>query len=277
MSTSADISSSDFEEFRTFFRSKTGVCFDSNKRYFVDRRLLERINATGKDNFDSYFRFVRQNNQEFQCLVNSMTINETYFFREEYQLDSMVSDVMDDVLSRRGPGYPIRIWSIPCASGEEPYSIAIKLLEEWGPIDSVDVEILGSDIDTQVLDLCKQGIYGDSSMRNVASHIRQKYFRLVSKGRYQINEELRNVVCFDTVNLSDSVGMKKYRNLDLIFCRNLLIYFDLVKQKEAIQALYDAMNPGGYIFLGHSESMAHLSGLFKVAKSTHSLIYQKPI
>ncbi|WP_252380228.1 CheR family methyltransferase [Desulfovulcanus ferrireducens] len=272
------ISDADFERFRDYFYRKTGIYFGDSKRYFVDKRLIERIKATGHRNFRSYFTFMRfqASGKEFQELVNLMTVNETYFFREEYQLKCMVESVLPEIVQRKKKEL-IRIWSIPCSTGEEPYSIAIYLLEYWPLIDEVDVEIVASDIDTKVLEKSKQGIYNSRSVQYLPREILRKYFKQLSGGRYLIDQDLREAIDFRQINICDFEDTKKMRDFDLIFCRNLLIYFDDVSRRKAAEAFYDSLNPGGIIFLGHSESMSRITSLFKVRKFPQAIVYQKPL
>ncbi|HHN64370.1 MAG TPA: protein-glutamate O-methyltransferase CheR [Nitrospirae bacterium] len=271
------ISYEDFQKFREYFYHKTGIWFDESKRYFVDKRLVERIAATGMCNFRSYFTMLRfqASGDELQNLINSMTVNETYFFREEYQLKCLVKSVLPEITEKKFDNLPIRIWSIPSSSGEEPYSIAIYLLEYWEGINHWDVEIISSDIDTNMLHCARKGFYSHRSVQYLPAQILHKYFRNTDGG-YQISEELRNVIEFTRVNLFDPTETKSYRNFDIVFCRNLLIYFDDMSRRQAAENLYDAMKPGGFIFLGHSESMSRISPLFKVRKFAEAVVYQKP-
>jgi chemotaxis protein methyltransferase CheR len=279
MSSLITVTDDEFEAFRVYFGRKTGIYFESSKRYFVDRRLENRMRATGHKTCHQYLRFVQlQTSQsEMQELVNAMTVNETYFFREEYQLEALVAHVLDDLLARKRAGDAMRIWSMPCSTGEEPYSIAMYLLEHWGPMSRVDVEIVGSDINSDVLEVCRSGIYTPHSMRNLAAPFRAKYFQRRPDGTFQISSDLRSGISFTNVNIVDRAAMREHRGFDLIFCRNLLIYFDEATRREAVEFLYDALNPGGFICLGHSESMSRISSLFRVAKAANSLIYQKPL
>jgi len=273
------ITDDDFEKFREYFYRKTGIMFDQSKRYFVDRRLVERIKATGHDSFKSYFIFVRfdTSGKELQNLINALTVNETYFFREEYQFRCMVNKMLPEIVSRKKPVEIIKIWSIPCSTGEEPYSIAIYLLEYWKDIDKWDVEIVGSDIDTNALEKAKRGIYSERSVQDLPKHILQKYFTYLGNGDYQICEDLRNSIEFTKVNIVDPKETKRYRGFDIVFCRNLLIYFDDLSRKLAVENIYDAMNPGGFICLGHSESMSRISPIFKIRKFPEAIVYQKPL
>lgn len=272
------ISDDDFEKFREFFYRKTGIQFESTKRYFVDKRLLERISATQSGCFRSYFTMLRfqASGEELQALTNLMTVNETYFFREEYQFKCLVESILPDVVRRKQPGQTIRIWSIPSSSGEEAYSIAIYLLEMWPEIANWDVELISSDIDTDILRSARRGRYGPRSVQHLPQNLLKRYFKKLLDGDYQINDELREAVEFTRVNLNDPADTRPYRGFDIIFCRNLLIYFDELSRAKAAEVFFDALNPGGYICLGHSESMSRITSLFSVRKFPHAIVYQKP-
>lgn len=273
------ITDADFLKFRDFFYRKTGIHFDEGKRYFVDKRLVERIEATGADDFRSYFIALRfeSKGEELQQLVNSMTVNETYFFREAYQFDCMVKDMLAEVAKRKRPGGRIRIWSIPSSTGEEPYSIAIYLLERWPLINDYEVEILSSDIDTTVLSAAQRGVYSARSVGQLPKEYLAKYFTRRNDNEFVISRDLVSAVEFSRVNLTDANDTRKFRDIDLIFCRNLLIYFDDLSRRVAAEAMYDALSPGGFICLGHSESMSRISSLFSVRRFADAMVYQKPL
>jgi chemotaxis protein methyltransferase CheR len=272
------ISEEDFQKFREFFYRKTGIQFEPSKRYFVDKRLLERMAATDNDTFRSYFTMVRfqASGEELQVLTNLMTVNETYFFREEYQFKCLVNSILPALVNKRRNDGPLRIWVLPSSSGEEPYSIAIYLLERWADIHNFDVEIIASDIDTKILEHAKKGLYSDRSVGQLPLPYLQKYFRKTRDG-YQICDDLRGAVEFTRVNLSEPADTRPYRNFDVVFCRNLLIYFDDLSRKTAAETFYDALRPGGYICLGHSESMSRISSLYKIVKFPEAIIYQKSV
>jgi chemotaxis protein methyltransferase CheR len=272
------ITQSDFLQFQEYFYRKTGIRFEESKRYFVDKRLADRIAATASLNFRSYFALLRfeVKGMEMQNLINVMTVNETYFFREEHQFDSLVGSILPEIIARKKPGEPIRIWAIPSSSGEEAYSIAMCLLERWPPIASWDVEIIASDIDTEILTQARAGLYSARSVQYVPADYLRKYFRRSERG-FQIEDGLREAVEFTRVNLQDGNDVRAYRNFDVIFCRNLLIYFDDQSRKQAAENFFDALRPGGFLLLGHSESMSRMSGLFKVRKFPEAIVYQRPI
>lgn len=271
------ISEEDFQKFQEFFYRKTGIQFEPSKRYFVDKRLIERVEACGSESFRNYFTMLRfqSSGVELQALVNVMTINETYFFREEYQFNCLVHSILPEIVAKKTDKSPIRIWVIPSSSGEEPYSIAMCLLERWPGISQWDVEIISSDIDTKILDQARIGLYSPRSVKHVPSKYLKKYFTLTGQG-FQLNNDLRHAVEFTRVNLMDAADVRGYRNFDVIFCRNLLIYFDDLSRKQAAETFYDALHPGGFICLGHSESMSRISSLYKIRKFPEAIIYQKP-
>ena len=252
--------------------------FENSKRYFVDKRLIERIEATGSGSFRSYFVMLRfeTTGEELQKLVNLMTVNETYFFREEYQFKCLVNSILPEIVRKKTDDSPIRIWSVPSSSGEEAYSIAIYLLEHWEGIDRWDVEIISSDIDTEIISQAKKGHYSSRSVQNLPDKFLQKYFTYKNDG-YQICRDLQQAVEFTRVNIMEPLEVRSYRNMDVIFCRNLLIYFDDVSRRYAAEMFFDAMKAGGFVCLGHSESMSRISSLFRVRKFPEAIVYQKPL
>ena len=278
MSDPRQISDEDFQKFREFFYRKTGLLFEDSKRYFVDKRLLDRMEATGSESFRAYFTMLRfqASGEELQSLINAMTVNETYFFRESYQFDCLVNSMLEELVARRAnTATPIRIWSVPSSSGEEPYGIAIYLLEHWPRIDALDVEIVSSDIDTDILAQARRGRYSPRAVHNLPAPLLKKYFTRVGEF-YQIDDSLREAVQFTRANVTDPADMRLHRHFDVIFCRNLLIYFDDLSRKRTAESFYDALNPGGFICLGHSESMSRISSLFRVRKFPEAIVYQKP-
>ncbi len=266
-----------FRKFRDFFYTQTGIYFDDGKRYFVDRRLLERMRALGVQDFSEYFSVLRfeVSGAEFQILVNLMTTNETYFFREEYQFKCLVESLLPELMQDRPP-QPLRIWSVPAASGEEPYSIAIYLLEHWPEVDTHEIELLASDIDTRMLEQAQAAVYTPRAVQYMPAPLLAKYFQALPDGNFQLSEDLRGSVNFSTVNINDLAQTRTFRDMDIIFCRNLLIYFDDLSRREAAEMFYEALRPGGFICLGHSESMSRISPLFTARRFPDGIVYQKP-
>ncbi|MDW8136335.1 MAG: protein-glutamate O-methyltransferase CheR [Thermodesulfobacterium sp.] len=271
------ISPDDFLLFAEFFYKLTGIRFESDKRYYVDRRLKERIRETGHKSFRSYFIYLKFSKEEQERLISLLTVNETYFFREEYQFSTMVNYMLPEVIKRKRKYDRIRIWSIPCSTGEEPYSVALYLLEYWKDIENWEVEILASDIDQEALKKAKEGIFSARSLQYVPERIKQKYFSLLPNGYYKLSEDIVRAIFFSKVNLVNPRETKPFRNMDIVFCRNLLIYFDEAARRLAAENLYNSLNSGGFLCLGHSESMSRISSLFKVRKFPEAIVYQKPL
>lgn len=273
------ISEVDFAQFCDFFYQKTGIRFDEKKRYMVERRLRDRLDGTASTSFRDYFRQLRfdASGAELQAIVNLLTVNETYFYREDYQFTALVDHLLPEVVRGRRVGESVRIWSIPCSTGEEPYSIALFLLEHWKRADEFSIDISASDIDSNVVEAARRGIYGDRSLQRLPPHVMKKYFDPVSGGDYRICADLRDSVNFSNVNIVLPQDLRQFRQIDVVFCRNLLIYFDDVSRRQAIENIYECMSPGGFICLGHSESMSRMSSLFRPRKFADTIIYQKPV
>lgn len=278
----AGLADADFTRFAEYFYKRTGIHFAAGKRYFVDKRIDTCIRNSAYDTFASWFAALRMSDKGdmLQELINQLTVNETYFLREDYQFDAMLSTVLPAVLTARGGLNrivgPVKILSLPCSTGEEPYSIALRLLEEWEHIDHVDVEIHGADIDSEVLAKAAHASYGERSVQRVPKSWLSKYFVAVGAGRFQVDEGIRSAVTLHKMNICDTAAMRAFRDFDVVFCRNVLIYFDELSSRRAAENLYGALRPGGYLFLGHSESMSRISPIFTPTRLAEGLVYQRP-
>jgi chemotaxis protein methyltransferase CheR len=270
------IGDAEFRRFRDFFYRRTGIVFAESQRVYVERRLSDCILAAGSRGFADHFARLMVEPAEMERLISSFTVNETYFYREDYQLRCLTSSLLDRITARKRPGQPIRLWSVPCSTGEEPYSIAIWLLENWPQVDAWEIEIVGSDIDGRVLQAAEAGIYSERSLMRLPRLLVGKYFTAIGDGQYRIDAELRGSIRFSRVNLIDQGDTAKWRDIDVVFCRNVLIYFDEVSRRTAAGNLYDSMAPGGFICLGHTESMSRISPLFRVCRFEDAIVYQKP-
>jgi len=272
------ISEAEYQKFCEFFYRRTGISFGENKRYFVDKRLIGRIQKTGASGVENYFERLRRHDAggEIELLINLLTINETYFYREDHQLECLVKGILPELVSGRRHGDRIRIWSMPSSTGEEPYSIAIYLLENWPKVDDYDIEIMASDIDTNVLRAAEAGVYDARSLHRLSPALRRKYFVSAGTEGFRLIDAIRQSVRFNKVNASDAVEMGAFANIDVIFCRNMLIYFDDRSRRQVVESFYDSLGQGGFICLGHSETMSRISSLFEVRKFPQAIVYQKP-
>lgn len=269
----------EFEVFREFFYRQTGIRFEDTKRYFVDRRVLGCIHAAGMRSFRDYMAYLRHgaSKGEMQTLVNALTVNETYFYRDDSQFKVLISHILPQIVKRTSPSQTIRIWSSPCSTGEEAYTIALHLLDLWADIDRYDVEIVGTDIDTEALEAARLGIYGPRSIQHVPPALLSRYFKRLPGDQCQICNELRSTVRFERVNIIDPLDTKAFRGFDVIFSRNMLIYFDDASRRLAADAFYDSLRPGGYVCLAASESMTRISPLFKAQTFSSTTVYQRPL
>ena len=267
-----------FSRLCDFLYRRTGMVFTEAKRYYVQRRVDDRMEATGATSFASYFARLRSDlNGEIEQFINAFTVNETYFFREEHQLQCLTADLLAERIRRRPRSEAVRIWSAPCSTGEEPYSIAMWLLENWPKVDAYDVEIVGSDIDTRVLEAAEAGVYGRRALMRLSPQLIQRYFTQLDDERWQILDDLRSSVRFTPVNLVEPLETRPHGPFDVIFCRNVLIYFDDASRRLAAENLYENLAPGGFICLGHTESMSRISPLFEVRRFADAIVYQRPM
>lgn len=273
------ITDDEFRLFCDFFYHRTGIHFVESKRFYVDRRLLDRVRASGQTSFAGYLSLLRRDSSsdEIQALINELTVNETYFFREKNQFDCLVNSVLPELTESMGRDpRTIRIWIVPCSTGEEAYSIALYLLEYWPGIEKYDVEIVASDIDTGVLKKCEVGVYSPRSVDQLPKPILSKYFAPTGQGTFEISRDLVEAVKFCRVNLVEPESTRRFRGFDIVFCRNLFIYFDEVSRRRGSQGIFDALRPGGTLFLGQMESIGKVSGLFEVERKPEGLIYRRP-
>lgn len=272
------VTDDEFRRFADFIYRRTGLSYGASKRYFIDRRILDRVERTGLGSVQSYLAMLRfdETGRELEAIINSLTVNETYFWREEHQFACLARSILPEVVRGRRSGDTVRIWSLPCSTGEEPYSIAMWLLEKWPDVDGYNIEIIGSDIDTRVLAAARDGIFDARSVHRLPHSVLERYFQRWGADGWRIAASLRDSIEFTHVNASDRAQMAAIRDVDVIFCRNLLIYFDDVSRREMAESMYESLRPGGFVCLGHSESMSRISPLFEVRRFPDATVYQRP-
>ncbi|MEI9982968.1 MAG: protein-glutamate O-methyltransferase CheR [Aliidongia sp.] len=178
---------------------------------------------------------------------------------------------------RQSAGDHVRIWSVPCSTGEETFSLAIWLLENWRMVDAYNVEIIGSDIDTRTLAEARLGLYGERALSRLPADVREHYFEPLGDGVWRIIQDLQESVSFTPVNLIDARSMASYGVFDVVFCRNVLIYFDDASRLATAHNLYDSLRPGGFLCLGHSESMSRINDEFETCRFEDAIVYRRPI
>ncbi|MDA8100105.1 MAG: protein-glutamate O-methyltransferase CheR [Nitrospiraceae bacterium] len=269
-----------FRLLRDFIHSYCGIYFDDGSKFLLERRLNRRLEQHRLRNFEEYYHFLRydrKREEELVVLIDNLTTNETYFFREQAQLKAFSEELLPDLRERNGDRKTLRIWSAGCSTGEEPYTIAILLLESGNWWRDWQVEILGSDINQRVLHTARRGVYKKGSHRSTPPEMLKKYFVEEGKGDYRIIDAVREHVSFSYVNLLDPYKTSLVRDMDVIFCRNVIIYFDREAKKKVIESFYDKLREGGFLLLGHSESLINLSTAFTLRTLKNDMVYQKPV
>ncbi|MDB5642762.1 MAG: methyltransferase, CheR-type [Hyphomicrobiales bacterium] len=270
------LSAADLKRLCDFLYRRTGMMFGESKRYYIDRRVGDRMEQTGARTFGAYLAQLRDDPFEAEHLINNFTVNETYFYREEYQLRALSRDLLPEIVARRQPGDKVRIWSAPCATGEEPYSIAIWLLENWDMVDAYNIEIVGSDIDTRVIAAALEGDYRERALSRLPEAVRRRYFEREGAESWRLIRDIKESVTFTQVNLIDPASVAMQEAFDVIFCRNLFIYFDDASRLLAANNLFATLNPGGFVCLGHTEFMLRALSNFTCRRFEEAVVYQRP-
>ena len=265
-----------FRLLREQIYKRSGMWFSDSSKYLLQKRLSPRARELNFDSFQKYFYFLQYDpraDTEFDHIFDLVTTNETYFFREPAQLQAFIEEIIPDILSRKTVK-KVRIWSAGCSSGEEPYSLAM-LLQEAGWYEHATFEIFASDINQQVLSKARKGQYRENAFRATTPQLRDKYFMREGDGSWRVSDEIRNRVSFGRLNLYDEARVSLLGHLDVVFCRNVIIYFDDSSKKIVVTNFYNRLVDGGYLLLGHSESLISLSTQFKLRHLKHDMVYQK--
>ena len=267
----------EFKELRDMIYQKTGIMITDEKIYLLKKRIEKRMNEKKIKDVKEYIRLLKffdNDGKEFNKLMNEVTVNETYFFREFPQLQTFAEDALPELIERTKTRN-IKILSAGCSTGEEPYTLSIICKEMLDP--GIRCQIIAVDIDDRVLAKAKRAIYSDRSVKDVPVVYLNKYFRKTSEG-YVLSEEIKKHVQFKKLNLFDNKQLLSLgSDFDFVFCRNVLIYFSDDSRKKVVENFYKMMKPGGYIFLGHSESLSRITTVFELKRLGKRLVYQKPI
>lgn len=260
-----------FEKFRDLIYNESGIHFSNSNRTILESRLKERMRGSPQSDLMDYYRTLTANAEELKALLDSVTTNLTRFFRNTAHFETFEYFVIPELVqSKRERGERrIRIWSAGCSTGEEPYTIAMVARELLPP--GMELEVVASDISLKSLMVGKEGFYGENRVNGVSQRFLDKYFIKSSNG-YRVNDDIKQLVRFDYHNLKHDSGL---RGLDVVFCRNVLIYFDEPAQKAAVERFWDAMAPRSFLFIGHSESLFGMRTRFEFLKTDWACIYQK--
>ncbi len=271
----------EFELIRDMVYQKTGMMFEDRKRLFMQARIARRLAAVDCETPRDYYRYLRYQDasgEELQHLVETLTTNETYFFREYPQLECFANEALPAICDAKAAknDYKLKLWSAACSTGDEPYTLAIILRECLEEFYKWQIEILATDIDRNALAAARRGVYSERAIKDVPEVYLNEHFwpRL---GKYHVTDQVKEMVTFSQVNLLDRRAMRWQRGYDFIFCRNVLIYFDDAARRKVLSGFYDSLVPGGFIFLGHSESVGRISAAFGMVSLGGYITYRRPV
>ncbi|MDR0442703.1 MAG: protein-glutamate O-methyltransferase CheR [Treponema sp.] len=265
------LNDADFEMYRAFIYAESGITFTPTNRSILESRLKERLREKKIESVRSYFDDIKKDKEELKGFLDSITTNLTRFFRNQAQFDALEKHVIPELINniRKSTPGTIRIWSAGCSTGEEPYTLAMLLTEVLPP--AWKFEILASDISLKCLMTAKEGFYAESRIVGIPDNYLAKYFDKV-EGGYKIHASLQSKIKFDYHNLKNDSGQ---RNLDVVFCRNVIIYFDEAAQTAVINRFWDSMAAKSFLFIGHSESLFGMNTKFEFLKTEWATLYRK--
>lgn len=267
-----------FRHLRDLVYDHCGILVREDMQFVMERRLWPRIEALGLRDHAAYLRHLRYDlnrKAELELAVEALTTHETYFFREPHQLRAFSEELLPMLAERNGRSRRLRLWSAGCSSGEEAYTIAM-LIHASGLFAGWDVEVYGTDISRRVLATARKAEYGPSSLRATTEEQTRRFFDPIGP-RYRVREEIRALVAFGHLNLLDAEMSQLVSRMDLIFCRNVMIYFDTPARRRVLQLFHDKLWEGGYLLLGHSESLISLSAAFELVHLKNDLVYRRPL
>lgn len=270
----------EFPLLRDLIYSYSGLFFSEDNRYLLERRLSPRLAHRQLSTFHEYYYYLKYDisrEQELSDIMDILTTNETYFFRESFQLKAFTDEIIPELIKVKAKHCEktIRIWSAGCSTGEEPYTIAMLLLEK-PELAGWKIEIIGTDISQRVLHHARKGVYGNTSFRVTEPHYKSRYF-VDQDGGFRVGDRIREFVTFSRLNLYDSSKYLFLGKIDIIFCRNVIIYFDMLAKKRVIENFYNTLNPGGFLLLGHSESLMNITTAFRLRHFKNDMVYEKPL
>lgn len=267
------LTDADFDLFRKVIYDESGITFSDTNRSILDSRLKDRLREKKLDSVQDYYKMIMSDKEEMKVLLDSVTTNLTRFFRNQPHFDAFINYVIPHVIEekKKTGDTIIRVWSAGCSTGEEPYTIAMILEDILPP--PFKFQITASDLSLKSLMVGQQGFYQDSKIAGIPENYLNRFFKKV-EGGYQVNRDLMDKIRFDYHNLKNDSGA---RNLDVIFCRNVLIYFDEAAQTAVVNKFYDALGKHSYLFIGHSESLFGMDTKFEFLKTEWACLYQKNI
>ncbi len=274
------ISNEEFTQLRDYIYEQCGIYIAETRKYLIENRLSNRLKDLNLKNFGEYYYYLRfdaNRRAEMTKLFEVITTNETSFYRNPPQLQVFQEKVLKAELDKLRAAHTrkLRIWSAGCSTGEEPYTLAMILHEVLkNEVLTWDIKITANDLSEAVLHSARRGIYSDYALRTTPPEIIARYFKKEGNN-YHVEPKLKNLISFGPINLSDKMMLKRVERSHIIFCRNVIIYFDDEMKRQVIESFYDNLLPGGCLLIGHSESLHNISRAFKPEHHVGTIVYRK--
>jgi chemotaxis protein methyltransferase CheR len=268
-----ELTDSEFKRLRELVHARTGIALSDAKRELVYGRLARRLRKLKLASFAEYCELVeRAGSEELEELTNAITTNLTAFFRENYHFEQLAAEALPQAESARSATRRLRLWSAGCSTGEEPYSLAVVVRETLAHLNHWDIKLLATDIDSKVVATAAEGVYGEERFKGVSAERVRDWFPQAAgrPGFLEASAGLKALITFKQLNLLDTWPMKG--PFDIIFCRNVVIYFDKATQRRLFDRMADLQGPGGWLFIGHSENLHHVTSRYKLVGRT---VYRK--
>lgn len=256
--------------------ARSGLQYGIASRSLFERRFGPRILDLGLESYAEYLNYVKSQDRELEYVFETLTTKETYFFRQEYQLKTFVDEVVPLIVKDAGAQSRLTVWSAGCSTGEETYTLAM-LLHDHPALRAWKVRIIGTDLCPSNIEQAERGVYRSSSLRSTTEKQKSLYFSEVERSEYKVNADLRRLVHFSVANLIDPADVRSVGRVDIIFCRNVLIYFDPKSRQTTTNLFYERLLPGGFLLLGHSESLLNTETPFEPVHLEGDLVYRRPL
>jgi chemotaxis protein methyltransferase CheR len=274
-----DLTLEEFRRFRDLLHGQSGIYLEESKLDSLRISLVTRATRLGYSTLPDYYTALARDDQEFNELLNLVTINETSFFRFPAQFDALRNTVLPEIMAAKtGGNRAVRVWSAGCSTGEEPYSISMTLMDSGIEVSGFKPQVLGTDVSTKALARAKAGVYGKRAMMNVPKDVVSRHFEPTATADFRVNDRVRSYVDFGYQNLiKEPYPLSLMGNWDIIFCRNVTIYFRLESTRRVVSNFFDSLNEGGYLFIGHSETLTSISDAFEAVEIGGVFLYRKPV
>ncbi len=274
-----EMSKEELHLLRDVFQEACGYVLREDLKFIAERRLAPRLEALGLKDFRAYHRYLRfdpKGHEELESAIDLLVPHETYFFREATQLEAFTRELLPRIVAKSRGRTSLTVWSAGCSTGEEPYTLSM-LLDEVAAAQGWEIDVLGTDLSRRALATARHAEYGQAALRSTTEAQKHRFFDPVEKGHLRVKERYRQRVRFGQLNLLDRAGAELLPKFDVVFCRNVLIYFDPPTRKRVVDLFFDRLKEGGTLLLGHSENLFSLSTRFELVQLEGDLVYRKPL